>query len=185
MGNHDAVADVLALFEAWGRQGLLLVALLVSVYLLHRWLQRRRFLRDTRIARISVDELHARLGQQGSPLILDIRDPVERSREGWIPGALLIDETATNIELPAGAELVVYCDCPNEASAAQLALQLKKRGHARVRPLVGGFDAWRERDLPVERGPKVQGEMAVGEEAGGEAVVGDAAVDGAALGSGS
>ncbi|HRO58820.1 MAG TPA: VTT domain-containing protein [Burkholderiaceae bacterium] len=151
VGFHDAVADVLALFEAWGRQGLLLVALLVAVYLLHRWLQRRRFVRDTRIARISVDELQSRLGQDGSPLILDIRDPVERSTEGWIPGALLVDETTTSIEVPAGAELVVYCDCPNEASAAQVALQWKKRGHARVRPLAGGFDAWREKGFPVQR----------------------------------
>jgi 3-mercaptopyruvate sulfurtransferase SseA len=32
-----------------------------------------------------------------------------------------------------------------------VALLLRRRGIARVRPLAGGFDAWRERGYPVER----------------------------------
>jgi rhodanese-related sulfurtransferase len=31
-----------------------------------------------------------------------------------------------------------------------VALLLKRRGITRVRPLEGGFDAWRERGFPVE-----------------------------------
>jgi len=188
VGFHDAVADVLALIEAWGRQGLLLIALFVAAYLLHRWLQRRRFLRDTRIARISVDELQARLGEEGSPLILDIRDPIERSTEGWIPGALLVDQAGASIEVPAGTELVVYCDCPNEASAAQVALQWKKRGHPRVRPLAGGFDAWRDRGLPIERERRAAGGAGLGDPGCDEPADGEPVADGrsttAALGPG-
>jgi rhodanese-related sulfurtransferase len=32
-----------------------------------------------------------------------------------------------------------------------VALQLKKRGITRVRPLLGGLDAWVERGYPVEK----------------------------------
>jgi len=31
-----------------------------------------------------------------------------------------------------------------------VALRLRKRGITRVRPLEGGFDAWRERGFPLE-----------------------------------
>ena len=51
----------------------------------------------------------------------------------------------------AGQEVVVYCDCPNELSAAVLAVELRKRGIARVRPLAGGFEGWRELGNPVAR----------------------------------
>ena len=43
----------------------------------------------------------------------------------------------------------MYCDCPNEASAAMLAVELRKRGFGRVRPLAGGFEGWRDQGNPV------------------------------------
>jgi len=44
----------------------------------------------------------------------------------------------------------LYCDWPKEASSARAALMLKKRGASKVRPLAGGFKAWRSRNYPVE-----------------------------------
>jgi len=38
--------------------------------------------------------------------------------------------------------VIVYCACPNEASAALVAKQLMSRGYKKVRPLTGGIDAW-------------------------------------------
>jgi rhodanese-related sulfurtransferase len=37
---------------------------------------------------------------------------------------------------------VVYCACPNEATAATAALHLRKAGFRKIRPLLGGVDAW-------------------------------------------
>ena len=45
-------------------------------------------------------------------------------------------------ELPRDREIVLYCNCPNEASAALAARLLAERGFTRVRPLAGGLDAW-------------------------------------------
>jgi len=47
-------------------------------------------------------------------------------------------------------EVIVYCACPNEASAAVVAKQLMRAGFKRVRPLAGGIEAWVEQGYPVE-----------------------------------
>jgi 3-mercaptopyruvate sulfurtransferase SseA len=46
------------------------------------------------------------------------------------------------MQLGVYEEVVVYCDCPNDATAALIAKQLHARGIAHVRPLAGGLDAW-------------------------------------------
>ena len=48
-------------------------------------------------------------------------------------------------------EVVVYCDCPNDASAAVAARRLKEKGFTRVRPLAGGFDAWKRGGRELHR----------------------------------
>ncbi len=52
-------------------------------------------------------------------------------------------------EIPRDREIILYCSCPNEVSSARIALQLHKNGITRVRPLLGGIAAWRERNYPT------------------------------------
>jgi len=78
-----------------------------------------------------------------------VRSAEERAR-GWIPGALFVT-SVVDAPLDPRDEVIVYCDCPNEASAALLARALKKRGFGRVRPLAGGFDAWRAEGYDFEQ----------------------------------
>jgi len=53
-------------------------------------------------------------------------------------------------ELPADREIIFYCTCPNEASAATVAKKLIELGYTRVRPLHGGLDAWIAAGYEVE-----------------------------------
>jgi rhodanese-related sulfurtransferase len=53
-------------------------------------------------------------------------------------------------KMPRDRDIVVYCDCPNEVSSARFALSLQKKGFTRVRPLLGGFEAWRKLDYPMD-----------------------------------
>ena len=53
-----------------------------------------------------------------------------------------------NVLLPW--EVVVNCSCPNEVSSARVALKLHSKGITRVRPLLGGLDAWRDLNYPLE-----------------------------------
>jgi rhodanese-related sulfurtransferase len=91
------------------------------------------------------------------PVIVDVRSPASQ-REGRIPGAVWIDNgsfdaslRASGLEEGAAGEVIVYCACPNEASAALVAKQLMRAGFKRVRPLAGGIEAWTARGYAVER----------------------------------
>jgi rhodanese-related sulfurtransferase len=55
--------------------------------------------------------------------------------------------------LPHDRDIILYCTCPNEASAAKAAKLLMTRGYRRVRPLHGGLDAWIAAGYAVEEIP--------------------------------
>jgi len=53
--------------------------------------------------------------------------------------------------------VVLYCNCPNEASSAAMAMKLRRLGFPRARPLAGGLDTWRAAGRPVDpAGPVTQ-----------------------------
>ena len=106
------------------------------------------------MARISVEELRNLLDRGELPVILDVRSPLAQRQDGRIPGAIQIDVQTfgeTPPELSADGEVIVYCACPNEASAALIAKRLIQQGYSRVRPLQGGIDAWIAAGYAIER----------------------------------
>lgn len=139
--------DVLlaALADA-GTIALELMAGLLVVYIAVKWWQRQRLLRALRMARITVDELNLAMASGDAPVVVDVRSVPARAFDSRIiPGALLADPKRISQEirsLPPEQELVIYCNCPNEASAATAARLLMAAGYRRVRPLLGGLDAW-------------------------------------------
>ena len=147
---HDAVNEALATLESLGRAGVVLVLLALLAFVLRKAMKRRAFLRELRMERISVRELHALMDRvDDGPLVVDVRSDAEREQTGWIPGAVharKVSELAADVS----AEVIVYCDCPNEASAARIASELKQLGFGRVRPLAGGLEAWRSQGLPMQ-----------------------------------
>jgi rhodanese-related sulfurtransferase len=88
------------------------------------------------------------------PIVLDVRTQSNRIADGrQIPGARAVDLDSLERTLetvPRDREVVVYCACPNEATAASVALKLHARGFRRVRPLTGGIDAWVSAGQPVD-----------------------------------
>lgn len=146
---HDAVSEALLTLDSLGRAGIVLVLMALLAVVLRKLWRRRVFLRELRMERISVSELHALMAHPDKPLVVDVRTDGERAETGWIPGAVhatRVSELASSVS----SEVIVYCDCPNEASAARMASQLKQLGFARVRPLAGGLEAWRLHGLPME-----------------------------------
>ena len=147
---HQAVNEVLARLESLGRYALPVLLALIVMFVAYKWLRRQWFLRQLRMARISVGELYRMIEDGSGPTILDIRRAEARAESGWIPGAILV-ATLSDAPLVPAEEVIVYCDCPNEASAAVLAQELKRRGYKRVRPLAGGFAAWAAEGHAVAR----------------------------------
>lgn len=147
---HDAVAEVLARLESLGHVGVVVLLSAIALFVAWKWLKRQRFIRLVQMARISVPELRELMDGGGKPLVIDVRPHAQRAASGWIPGAVLASHVG-ELDLAPQHEVIVYCDCPNEASAASLARQLKQRGFKHVRPLAGGLEAWLAHGLPVDR----------------------------------
>jgi membrane protein DedA with SNARE-associated domain/rhodanese-related sulfurtransferase len=137
-----------------GHSALVVVVALFALYIGYRYWQRHRLLSELRTARITVDELHQKQEAGESLLILDLRSHFELEQDpAMIRGALHItmDELQLRPEdIPRDRDIILYCDCPNEVSSARMALRLRQEGIVRVRPLLGGIEAWRERNYPTD-----------------------------------
>ncbi len=130
---------------------------LLGVYVGYKWWERTRFYKALRMARISVSDLKQLIENGSQPLIIDVRSVSARTLEPhWIPGAVHISlpDVDTRLKgLPRDREIILYCTCPSEASAAQVARILMNHGFRRVRPLYGGLDAWVAAGYAVARAP--------------------------------
>jgi membrane protein DedA with SNARE-associated domain/rhodanese-related sulfurtransferase len=148
----DHVISTLARLGNWG---LILIASAIIGYIGFRYFQRRRLLRHLRIARIDVAEVRRRQ-IAGEPLsIFDLRSRAELELDPQvISGARRVDYDELiqhGHELARDRDIYVYCSCPNEISSASITLDLQRQGVSRVRPIIGGIDAWRERHYPTEQ----------------------------------
>jgi membrane protein DedA with SNARE-associated domain/rhodanese-related sulfurtransferase len=151
---QDAITSILSTLTDLGKIGSLLVLAAIGLYLLTKWWRRRLFIRQLRMDRITVAELRKLIDDGQEIVILDVRPKETRAQEGTIPGAVSAHPADTDPTLktyPREMEIVVYCACPNEESAATAAKHLKQAGFKKIRPLLGGIDAWVQAGHPVER----------------------------------
>ena len=150
---HNAIDAVLATLIELGKYGVAVVLAALATWLAVRWIERRLFIRRLRMDRISVDELAGLIDGGQSPVIFDVRPLDSRLQDGIIPGAVAAHPTeieAVLAQYPRDVEVVIYCACPNEATAAIAAQHLKRAGYRKIRPLLGGIDAWAQAGRPVE-----------------------------------
>jgi membrane protein DedA with SNARE-associated domain/rhodanese-related sulfurtransferase len=147
--------QVINALSSIGGNALAVVGGLVAAYLGYKFYRRHRILRELRMARITVDELHQMQESGAEPMILDLRSLDELQTDpSLIRGARhsTLDQVDLLIQqIPHDRDIVLYCSCPNEITSAKVALRLRRRGITRVRPLLGGIDAWRERKYPTDR----------------------------------
>ncbi len=151
---HSQIDWLLDRLVALGGVALVLVVGALALYVAYRLWDRWRFLRSLRTARVSVEDLYAMMSRGEQPVVLDVRSRTHRELDGRkIPGARpvdLDDLESTLAGIPRDRDVVVYCACPNEASAVKVAMLLRDRGIRSVRPLAGGIDAWVAAGLSIE-----------------------------------
>jgi membrane protein DedA with SNARE-associated domain/rhodanese-related sulfurtransferase len=136
--------------------GIGLVVLVVAAFggwIGWKFIRRRRFIRQLRVDRITARELKDKMDAGEEVVIVDLRGPLDFEEDpDMIPGAVHLEihdiEHVTE-QLAQAPEVVLYCTCPNEATSAQIARQLKTKGVRKIRPLAGGLDGWRELGYPV------------------------------------
>lgn len=152
-GFSNQIAQIGVAMGNIGGRALVLLVCFVTLYIAYKYWQRQRLLRELHATRITVAELRQKLEAGENPVILDLRSRAELELDPLIiHGAMHVDaeelEQFRN-EIPADRDIIVYCSCPNEVTSARVALSLQRKGFTRVRPLLGGIDAWRQNNYPV------------------------------------
>ena len=136
-----------------GHFAVAIFVLLFLGFLVWRMLQRRAFLRSVRMARLEPRELRQMIDSGEPVFIVDLRHPLDYLPDPrTLPGALTLtpDKLVEQSDrIPRDQEIVLFCTCPSEATAAKMALILRKMGIERVRPLRGGFDEWKRLGYPL------------------------------------
>jgi membrane protein DedA with SNARE-associated domain len=137
--------------------GVLFVLLLIG-FLIYRFTRQRAFIKEMRTARLEPDDLKQMLEGGLQPFIVDLRHPLDYLPDPrTLPGAVLLtpDKLVEHTDtIPRDRDVVLFCTCPSEATAAKMALTLRKAGVYRVRPLRGGFDEWKRLGYPLEDIPE-------------------------------
>lgn len=91
----------------------MLLAVALGAYIAWKLIARERFLRRIRIARITPEELKARLDAGEDMMLVDLRHRVDFEAEpAIIPGALHLtteELEGRHLEIPRDREIVLYC----------------------------------------------------------------------------
>ena len=150
---RNAIDQAMNTLKELGKYGLMLVIAAFIVWVLIKWYRRVMFARQLRMDRVSVDELQALMSDDKVNAIVDVRSPMMQASTGRIPGSRTVDmaRIAESFKgVPVDGEVIVYCACPNEATAVKVAKSLQNLGYKRIRPLHGGIDAWIGAGFAVE-----------------------------------
>ena len=117
------------------------------------------------VARAGLERLHpveVLTAQRRGALVVDTRTAAQRSAQGELPGALVIDRTVLEWRLDptspwripeaTGADLHVVVVCRHGCSSSLAAASLRAVGLHRATDMVGGVEAWIAAGLPVHTG---------------------------------
>jgi len=142
---HHEIGNLIATLTEFGKVGVFIVIISFGVYLFAKWLQRYRLIRQFKTDRVTVNDLLELIQESSGHIIFDARPADQRIRNGFIPGSIPINDInlseIANL-YSAYDEIIVYCSCPNELTAAKYAEKLRRTGLKRIRPLLGGLDEW-------------------------------------------
>jgi membrane protein DedA with SNARE-associated domain/rhodanese-related sulfurtransferase len=141
-----------------GKLWAVVVLAALATYVGRKLVRWHRFVREFRMARITPEELKGRLDAGEKVTIVDLhgRRSGPLGHQG-IPGAVCIDPHRLGhhdhhnkqTQIPHDREVVLYCTGPHELTSARVALELRRRGFERVRPLAGGLQAWHKLGFPL------------------------------------
>ena len=129
----------------------MVLATLLLLFIAVKYVERRRHRARSAVPRIEIAELMALIDGGHDPVIIDARSLTAQALEAAIPGAVVFQSCVPDqlmATIDKDRHVVIYCSCPNDVTAAEVAKQFLSNGFHRARPLRGGLDAWN-----AHRGP--------------------------------
>ncbi|HSS60060.1 MAG TPA: rhodanese-like domain-containing protein [Candidatus Limnocylindrales bacterium] len=112
-----------------------------------------------RLRRLTADQAAAE--QAAGAMLVDTRTEHQRSRDGSVPGALVIDRTvlewrldptsSSRVEQATSHDIRVIVICAEGYSSSLAAVSLQDIGLINATDVIGGFQAWKTAGLPVGR----------------------------------
>lgn len=122
-----------------------IVLLVVAGYVAWRLARRHARRQLKSVPRMDIDALREALQRDPPAIVIDVRGTVMRASEDEqrieAIAVNLQDIDGLDIARLSGRQVVIFCGCPNEASAATAALKLRSRGAQDIHVLRGGIDA--------------------------------------------
>ena len=93
-----------------------------------------------------------RLINREKAVLIDVSEPDEFAK-GHPNGArnVPLGKLDGSKDLPSNKALPLVVVCPTGSRASRAAGLLRKAGYEKAQPLAGGFGAWREANLPIEK----------------------------------
>jgi membrane protein DedA with SNARE-associated domain/rhodanese-related sulfurtransferase len=156
LGGAAAERQLHMLFEFVRARGGTVIDLLIGaalLYLAYRLMQQRRARRQpARADKAALQASSRAMRLNAPPKVLDAR-PRSAAPDAapLIPGALALDpHSPEQIDFALRAyDMVIYCVCPDSATAAEISVRMRNYGYTRIRSLRGGLEAWQLRGFPV------------------------------------
>ncbi|NYT55354.1 VTT domain-containing protein [Eoetvoesia caeni] len=153
---HEQIQNVLIYLDNLGGSALVVIGALLGLYIGFRVWRRLRLSRlKSRLSLVQPAELAQMLENNTPMFLLDVRQGgAEGGLVDRIQGARNIDLglLAKHASLPEWkdeTDVIVYCACPNDASAVKAAYVLRRRG-IKARVLNGGMDGWIQSGFALE-----------------------------------
>ena len=102
-------------------------------------------------AKVSTNDAVQLINRERAVLI-DVSEPAEYAA-GHAAGAksVPLGKLEASTDLPKNKALPLVVVCPTGTRASRAVTTLNKLGFANARALAGGFNAWRDANLPVEK----------------------------------
>jgi len=151
---HRQLDSASRVLDAFGHEALATTIVLAAMCIAWLWWKRTQTAHKRKVRRITMDELNTLIDRGEMPVVVDVRGSATRRIDRRrIPGAIALELEAIEngrAQLPREREIVLYCACPDEASAEHAARLLLTRGYGSVRALLGGLEAWVDAGYAVD-----------------------------------
>lgn len=101
------------------------------------------------IERIDVEDARRKTKAEGGALLVCAYEDEGKCNKIKLEGAISVAGLRELAAVPKDREIIFYCACPAEGSAADQAAKFQQQGFTNTKALKGGVEAWMQAGYPM------------------------------------